>query len=228
MLINAIYIRTSTEQQTPELQLKDIYKLHPPQDAIIIKEQLSAWKENVLRPEFEKLIKQIKARQVATIYVWNIDRLYRNRRRLLEFLMLCRNYEVKVFSYNQQWLDSIQKMEKPWNEIMFDLMLQIVGWIAEDESKTKSNRVKMAVVKKESGTYSHRNKKWGRKPFSQQTVSRVLQLHEEGKSIRSIAALVQVYDKSKNGQPISKSGVHKIIAENAVKKGSKKACPLNN
>lgn len=220
MPVTAIYIRTSTDHQSPDLQLKDIYKLQPPQDAIVIKEQLSAWKENVVRPEFEGLIKQVKARKVATIYVWNIDRLYRNRKRLLEFLALCKNYGVKVFSYNQQWLESIQKMEKPWDEIMFDLMLQIVGWIAEDESKTKSNRVKMAVVKKEAGTYSYRNKKWGRKPFSQQTISKVLELHNEGKSIRSIAALVQVYDKSKNGQPISKSGVHKIIAENALKKGS--------
>ncbi|MGH2643953.1 MAG: recombinase family protein, partial [Chitinophagaceae bacterium] len=180
-------------------------------NAIIFKEQNSAWKENVKRPEFEGVISMIKSRKLNSIYVWNLDRIYRNRKKLIEFLTLCRNYGTRVFSFNQQWLDSIQQMDAPFNEIIFDLMLQIIGWIAEDESTTKSKRVKMAVRVRNGHTVSYKGNKWGRKPFPRQTISRVMQYHSEGKSIRQIAKLVQVYDRCNNGRPISKSAVHKII-----------------
>ncbi|ANE53144.1 recombinase family protein [Flavisolibacter tropicus] len=222
-----IYIRTSTELQTPELQLRDIQVLNPPADHLLLEEQQSAWKENVLRPQFDILLKTIKARKVTALYVWSLDRLYRNRKRLVEFLTLCKNYGVKVHSYNQQWVNEIHNLPEPWNEIMDGFMLQIVGWIAEDESKVKSNRVKMAIKRKESGTFSHKGNKWGRKGYSTQIINSVMELHQQGKSIRAIAKEVQGYSNH-NGKPISKSGVHKIIAENSPEKGSKTTCPQKN
>ena len=172
---STIYIRTSTEEQTPEIQLGDISTLIPLEDAIVFTEQLSAWKESTIRPEFEKLKALIKRRNVETIYVWSLDRLFRNRKRLVEFLSFCKNYDVSVVSYNQKWLAAIQQMQQPWNEIVYDLMLQVVGWIAEDESKLKSNRVKMSVRKSDKGTFSYKDKRWGRKPLPKQTVNRVLE-----------------------------------------------------
>ncbi|MGH2643840.1 MAG: recombinase family protein, partial [Chitinophagaceae bacterium] len=62
---DVIYIRTSTNEQTPELQLKDIQATYPnSNNAIIFKEQNSAWKENVKRPEFEGVISMIKSRKL--------------------------------------------------------------------------------------------------------------------------------------------------------------------
>ncbi|HYH15870.1 MAG TPA: recombinase family protein, partial [Flavisolibacter sp.] len=218
------YIRTSEVIQSPELQLRDILSLNPPTELIIIKEQLSAWKENTLRPEFEKLQKLITAGKVATLYVWNLDRIYRNRQRLVDFLVLCRNFKVKVYSYNQKWLEHIHQMQEPWNGIMFDFMTQIIGWIAEDESTTKSNRVKMAINKTESGTLSYKGNKWGRKGLSKQTINRIMELHHAGKKVREIAEEVMVYDKANNGRKISKSAVHKTIVKNTPEKHSKKDC----
>jgi DNA invertase Pin-like site-specific DNA recombinase len=99
-------------------------------------------------------------------------------------------------------------------------MINLLGWMGESESAKKSARVKMAVVKKEKGTYSYKGKKWGRKPFPKQTIDRVLDLHRQNKSIREIADLVMVYDKNNNAKKISKSGVHKIILENSREKDS--------
>jgi DNA invertase Pin-like site-specific DNA recombinase len=63
--MNAIFIRCSTENQTPELQLNDILSMNPPADAVIYKEQLSAWKQDVKRPEFEKILAKVKAVALA-------------------------------------------------------------------------------------------------------------------------------------------------------------------
>ena len=108
-------------------------------------------------------------------------------------------------------MQSIQQLQPPFNEIMFDFMLQIMGWLAEDESVKKSNRVKMAVRRTENGsTVSYKGVKWGRKPLSKQVISKIKELRTEGKSVREIAKLVHVYDANNNGRLISKSAVHKI------------------
>ena len=179
----------------------------------IIEEQDSAYKENSKRVEFEKLKKLMCANKVAELYVWDLDRLFRNRKRLIEFLQLCNHTKTSLFSFNQKWLQSIQNIQEPFNEIMFDLMIQIMGWLAEDESKKKSNRVKMAVVKKDDKpTVSYKGNRWGRKPLSKQVVNKIMELHKSGCSIRQIASQVYVYDSNKNGTTISVGAVHKTIS----------------
>jgi len=46
-------------------------------------------------------------------------------------------------------LEEINKIPKPWNDIMFDLLLNIFGWIGEEESTKKSDRIKLSIRKKE-------------------------------------------------------------------------------
>jgi DNA invertase Pin-like site-specific DNA recombinase len=217
---DVIWERGSTPTQNPEIQYADIQSLNPSPDALVLIEQVSAWKDNVKRPQLEKLISLIKAGKVDRLFVWNLDRLYRNRKKLKDFLALAHAYGVEIFSYRQQWLQQLQSIPDPWNDIVFDLMLSIIGWLAEDESTTKSERVKMAVRKTDKGTYSHRGNRWGRKPLPKQTITRVLELHGQGKSIRQLASVVKVYDSNNNGRNISTGAVHKIITENPLQKRS--------
>lgn len=205
------FLRTSTSEQCPALQLRDIVSAFSLDDLKVIEEQQSAFKENAKRPEFEKLKKLIITNKVDELYVWDLDRLYRNRKRLTEFLALCKVYDTKVFSFNQQWIRSIQQLQPPFNEIMYDFMLSIMGWLSEDESVKKSNRVKLSIRKSPDGiTRSYKGNRWGRKPLSKQIISKIKELHLEGKSVRDISKLVQVYDGNNNGRLISKSAVHKI------------------
>jgi DNA invertase Pin-like site-specific DNA recombinase len=216
-----IYIRTSTTEQTPELQLNDISTLVHLDECICIKEQESAYKAENNRHELEKLKGLISKKLVTDIYVWALDRLFRNRRKLIEFLTLCKLYSVKIHSYNQMWLESLNKIPEPFNEIVYDMMIQILGFIAEEESSVKSARVKNALRKSDKGkTISYKGNIWGRKSFSLQTTKKILELRNEGKSIRNIASIVKVYDSNNNGRFISKSAVHKILAEYELKKGS--------
>jgi DNA invertase Pin-like site-specific DNA recombinase len=216
-----IYIRTSTTEQTPELQLNDISTLVNLDECLCFKEQESAYKIDVNRPEFEKIKALINKRQVSDIYVWHLDRLFRNRKRLIDFLLLCKMNSVIIHSYKQIWLESLNSIPEPFNDMVYDMMIQIFGFIAEEESSTKSARIKNAIRKSDSGqTKSHKGNIWGRKPFSKQTIKKVLQYRTEGKSIREIATLVLVYDSNNNGRNISKSSVQKIIAETSLEKDS--------
>ncbi|MBC7696234.1 MAG: recombinase family protein [Burkholderiales bacterium] len=214
------YIRCSSSEQEPELQIKDIdlicNKSHE-----IFKENQSAFAENVVRPVFNSLIKLIKQRKVTDLFVWDLDRIYRNRKRLQEFFILCKTYDCKIHSYRQNWLEDINSIPAPFDEIVMDLLINITGWMAQDESQKKSERVCMAVRRKERGTFSYKGNKWGRKSFPKQTIDRVLEFHRKGNSIRKIAELVKVYDKNNNERQISKSAVHKIIVENPLENDSK-------
>jgi len=220
---NIIYIRTSTEEQNPKNQLEDCKKLAEKlnlKDFEILEERKSAFKNNVKREVFNSIKRAIQKGEVKNLIVWDLDRLYRNRVKTVEFI---RNYSklgLRVYSYRQDWFERFNDIPEPFNEIMSDLMLQIVSWMAEEESKKKGERVKLAVRKKEGKpTKSYKGNKWGRKALSIKTIQKVLDLHKKGLSIRQIADQVYYWDSNKNKRKISKSAVHKIIKENILKKG---------
>jgi DNA invertase Pin-like site-specific DNA recombinase len=214
-----IYIRCSTIEQTPELQLKDILSICKTENYEVIEENRSAFKDDRKRTEFNIIIDNIKKGECKHLYVWDLDRLYRNRIKLKQLFELCKAYKCKIHSYRQDWLESINQIPSPWDEIVIELLIQLVGWMAEDESKKKGDRVRMAVKKRDGkATQSKYGNRWGRKPYSKQTIGRVLELREQGLSIRNIAKQVKVYDANRNAKPISVSGVHKIVQENASKK----------
>jgi DNA invertase Pin-like site-specific DNA recombinase len=221
-----VYIRCSTGEQTPELQLNDISTMVNIESVEIHIEQVSAYKDNIKRPVFDAIRNDIKKGNVSILYVWHLDRIFRDRKKLLDFLSFCRLHKTKVLSYNQKFLEVFLTMPSPFDEALYDLMLQVIGWIAEEESTTKSKRVKLAVRKDVNGTYSHKGNKWGRKAFPKMTIDRVLKLHNEGNSLRNISSQIKVYDKNNNSRNISKSSVHKIISTFNALNHSKSMCPI--
>ena len=79
-----IYIRTSTEEQHPENQLKDCKTLTK-EDYELIEDKQSAWKEEKERDGFNRVKKLIKSGKIKHFIVWDLDRIYRNRKKLQEF-----------------------------------------------------------------------------------------------------------------------------------------------
>lgn len=197
-----VYLRTSTEDQTPENQLADCKTLTT-NEFEVLQEKQSAFKDKD-RLVFESIRKRIKSGKVSELICWDLDRIYRNRKKLVEFFQFCTIYKCKINSYRQQWLNQLNQMPEPFNEIMHGLMLQIMGWLAEEESKKKSERVLAA--------YKNRKKKWGRKPL-ENVESTVIELYKLGKSMREIASEVYYWDSGRNKKFVSKSAVHKIITK---------------
>jgi DNA invertase Pin-like site-specific DNA recombinase len=220
--MKAIYIRTSTEEQTPELQLRDIATIVDIKDIPVYQDKQSAWKDNIDRVNFTELILQIKKGKVNALYIWDWDRLYRNRLKLKDFFALCKMFNCKVHSYRQNFMEDIHRMPTPFNSIMEDMLINFLGWVAEDESKKKSERIKMAIRKEDGKTYSYKGNVWGKKNISTQARTKIIELHTEGKTIREICQLVEITDKNNNMRNVSIGCVHKTItnykAQNKVVK----------
>ena len=201
--MNIIHIRTSTEEQNPENQLKDCLSIYKKEwgDYKLFEEKQSAWKDKVKREVFEKGRAVIKKGEVRHYVCWDIDRIYRNRIKTIAFFKFCKMHNCKIHSFRQQFFETLNTMPEPFNEAMFDFTLQIMAWMAEEESRKKSDRVKLAVRKKGNTTISYKGNKWGRKSISKQKVNKIRELRTEGMSLREIS-------KELN---ISKSVVHKYL-----------------
>ncbi len=223
-----IYIRTSTEEQEPKNQIAECERLAESlniKDIEIIEEQKSAYKDEKKRTEFNKILDDIKKGRVSNIICWDLDRLYRNRKKLLEFFQICKLYSTKIYSCRQQFINEMQNLKLPTGfefikDMMTDNFLQFLGWIAEEESSKKSERVKLAVRRGNGKTKSYKGNKWGRRTLSKKTIKEVLELSSQGLKIREIASRVTYWDKNKNQKHISVGAiwkiinVHKILAEN--------------
>lgn len=206
-----IYLRTSTEEQNPENQLKDCKTLADGEFEVIEDKQ-SAWKEEKERDGFERAKKLIKSRKIKHFIVWDLDRIYRNRIKLKLFFEYCKLYKCSIHSFRQKWLEEMYKMPEPFNEIMHDLMLNIMGWIAQDESDKKSQRVKAAIRKVDGITKSYKGNKWGRK--SLKVDKEILELRKQGKTIREIQQVTFYWDKNNHKKFVSVGYVHKILSKN--------------
>lgn len=223
-MTSIIYLRTSTEEQDPELQKKsceDLAQKLNIKEYQILEEQKSAWKDDSKREQFNVILKGIKNNNIKELIVWDLDRIYRNRKKLVGFFELCKSFKCMVYSVRQTFLNEIQAVALPEGfdfikEMMINNFIQLLGWIAEDESKKKSMRVKNAIRMTDDGAFSYKGNKWGRKEISSKVIEKVLDLKKENPnlSIREIAKQITYYDKNNNIKNLSRSAVHKILVGN--------------
>jgi len=214
----AIYIRTSTTEQNPDLQLKDCKdycKRRGWKDYDIYKEHISGYKD-IHRPERERIIQGIKRYEINHIVVWALDRWVRNREKLIEDITNITNRNAEIHSVKEEWLESVN-IEGPLGKTIQEFLLGIVGSLAEMESSIKSERIKSAVRTKEGVTRSYKGKKWGRRNLTSRIKEEVIKLHNDGHSMREISKVVIRYDKNQNEKNISLGAVHKILHEKQSK-----------
>lgn len=224
-----IYKRTSTKQQDTELQEPDCINFCKEKNLEIIEikeEQGSAWNKKKKREIWDYVVDRAK-KEKLNIVLWRYDRAFRNREEFFKFMkVMFEVYGVKIYSVKEPSILSFWSMlDKSYsdnpviNELvtgifrtLWDFLIQQSGEQAEEESTKKSQRVKLAVRKEEGKkTLSYKGKIWGRKPLSQNVINQVLELHQQGKSIRQISKQVYYYDKNNNKKNLSIAGVHKII-----------------
>jgi len=193
---NVVYLRTSTEEQTPENQLNDVISLIDTEDYEVIIEKQSAWKDDVrARPKFNEIYKAVQQGKINKLYVWDFDRIYRNRAKFVYFWSLCKMNKVEIVSFRQNVLSKVNNLDEPFKSIIESIIVELTSWMAEDESKKKSERVKIAFK-------NHKGKKWGR-PKLKVNVYEIKKLRSEGKSIREISTITG----------INRNKVHKIVSQ---------------
>lgn len=186
------YLRVSSDRQSEELQRPELER-YAPTGTTFLEETGSAWKREdlKLRPVFAGIIKNIQRGRIRHLYVWDLDRIYRNRAKLKEFFELCKLHRCVIHSYRQPFLDSFETMNLPEGfgfikDSFKDILIQVLGWVAEDESKKKSDRSKLALRVKDGVTMSYKGKKWGRPELPPEAVARIRELLAAGASYRRI------------------------------------------
>lgn len=148
-----IYVRVSSGSQDETNQIpvcKQYAKELGLTVADIIQEKVSAFKVPE-RSSVQKLL------NYPHVILFSYDRLYRNRKKFIEMMRYFFLKGVKIHSVRERWLEQFYSIPEPWGEILRDFMTQVVGWMSEDESKKKSERVKLAYQNKDEGI------PWGRK-----------------------------------------------------------------
>lgn len=183
----AIYLRTSTEEQNPELQQKPCEEFAQSRGydvAGVFLEQLSGYKQ-VSRPFYDKVKEMARNREIDAVIVWALDRWVRNRDTLLDDVVVLRNYGVKIHSVKEAWLEAIN-IDGPLGRTIQDFLLGLVGSLGEIESQLKSERIKMAFTHWKKVKHGH--KSWGRPKIHTNKKKLIYELLDYGISYRQISA----------------------------------------
>lgn len=149
-----IYARVSTEEQSTENQIPALQRLASEKEYEIIKvysEEVSAWKAG-RQKELKALLKSASYHKFDILLVWALDRLTREGiGSIMHLVNTFKTYRVQVISYQEPWTQQ--------DGGMADLLYAITAWVAEFESKRRSERIKAALARKKA-----RGEPIGRKP----------------------------------------------------------------
>jgi putative DNA-invertase from lambdoid prophage Rac len=141
----AVWLRVSTGEQEAGNQLPEIelFAAHHGYDLVTTYalEDESAWKEN---PGYKKAL--ASAMQDAwrgrfkVLLIWSLDRL--TRAGVEDALRLIRQFRergVRVVSIQEPWLNG--------TDAVTDLLVAFAAWMAQQESKRKSERIKAGIAR---------------------------------------------------------------------------------
>lgn len=136
----AIYARVSTEDQTTDNQVSvllqmaenrgwDVYHIY--------QENESGWKQG-RQGELKKLIAAAIEKKFEIVLVWSLDRLTRGGvLPILEMVHSFKRYGVKVISFQESFTEAPSDMD--------DILYALIGWIANFESRLRSERTKAGL-----------------------------------------------------------------------------------
>lgn len=174
------YVRVSTAQQETEAQRAEITAAAEARGYTI-----ATWYDETItgrtlkRPALAQLREDVRRRRVSTVFVFALDRL--SRAGVLDSLTLLRELEgagASVISLK----DPIPEPGAPHR----DLVLSVLFWVAEMESKRRSERTRAGL-----DVARRRGRRLGRRP-REVDVQRVHALRAEGRSWRSIARSLKI------------------------------------
>jgi putative DNA-invertase from lambdoid prophage Rac len=150
----AIYARVSTDEQTTENQLPVLQDMAIRRGWPVIKiysEEVSAWRAG-RQKELKQLLIDASYHKYDYLFIWSLDRLSREGVGTLFHLVdTFKSYGVQVISCQEPWLEQSGPVA--------DLLTAVTGWVAQFESKRRSERIKAAMARKKA-----RGEAVGRKP----------------------------------------------------------------
>ena len=139
MMFVAVYVRVSTDDQNPENQVQELkaycqrseYSIHD-----IYIDKCSGRTED--RPEFQRILLDMRQRKFKAILVWKLDRIGRSLPHLLRLLQEMQNRKVEFICLTQN-IDTTTASGR--------LIFQMMGIFAEFESTLVSERTRLGMAR---------------------------------------------------------------------------------
>jgi len=170
----AIYARVSTQDQDPQMQLRELRAYAKLRTFTVLHEFIDyvsgATSE---RPELTKLWHTARARKIDTVLVWKFDRFARSTKQLIDALEEFRHLGVDFISITEQ-IDTSSPMGKA--------MFTVISAIAEFERSLISERVRSGIAKARAQGKQH-----GRPKIDADTIKEIKRLRRQKKSLNEIA-----------------------------------------
>jgi len=130
-----IYLRVSSSEQTADNQLPALEKWIADKSHELVEvyqESESAWRSGH-QHELSRLFNDLKRRKADICLVWALDRLTREGiAKIFELIDRFKMYGVQVISLQELWTEQSGPMA--------DLLYAITAWVAEFESRRRSER----------------------------------------------------------------------------------------
>lgn len=187
----AIYARVSTDEQNPELQLRELRDYAERRGFAIHREYIERASGDRRRrrraPEFEALMADARRRRFDCVLVWKYDRFARTLGALIAALEEFRDLGIDFISHTQA-IDTTTPMGR--------LFFHVIGSFAEFERDVIVERVKAGLANARA-----KGKKLGRPVKDSEAADRVVARRASGMSLRAIAA----------AEGMSASGVRKML-----------------
>jgi DNA invertase Pin-like site-specific DNA recombinase len=170
----AIYARVSTQDQDPQMQLREL-RAYAQLRAFTIAHEFIDHVSGATseRPELSKLWQAARARKIDTVLVWKFDRFARSTKQLIDALEEFRHLGVAFISITEQ-IDTSSPMGKA--------MFTVISAIAEFERSLISERVRSGIAKARAQGKQH-----SRPKTSAVTIKEIKRLRRQGKSLNKIA-----------------------------------------
>ena len=179
----AIYVRVSTQQQTTENQLLELYEVCERNDWTVVEEYnetVSGTKGQSDREELKRMMIDASRKKFCKVAVWSVDRIGRDMKHLVSVLSQMKDLNVDLYSY-KQGIDTSTTMGSSF--------FYMVGIFAELENNMRRERQIIGIKRAlKDGV------KFGRKDVVDEDKEyQIWQLRTKGKSIRAIAKEVGIY-----------------------------------
>ena len=177
-----IFARTSTSKQTVDNQLHDLRKVAHNNGWEIVDEYLevvSGAKGRDQRKEFDRLLKDVIRGKFEMILAWDVSRLGRSLKTLVEFIEDIQERNVDLYLH-QNGIDTSTSAGKA--------MFQMIGIFSEFERSIISDRIKTALDRVRS-----EGKKLGRPTnYNDGMKNSIRLLRDRGMSIKKIATELSI------------------------------------
>jgi DNA invertase Pin-like site-specific DNA recombinase len=170
----AIYARVSTQDQDPQMQLRELRAYAKARAFTVAYEFIDHVSgATSVRPELSKLWQTARGRKIDTVLVWKFDRFARSTKHLIDALEEFRHLGVDFISITEQ-IDTGSPMGKA--------MFTVISAIAEFERSLIQERVRAGIARARA-----QGKQLGRPKISADTKEEIKRLKKQGKSLSQIA-----------------------------------------